>query len=124
MLTVLTIRIVKMIKFTNLHGATAVFFAALVTGCGGGSDATSSNISSVAPVSATCNSATYPDTLGYSSLRSKYANDGQCLPQIQNAEAMRQSAIANCSAGSVSAATTQYGQYRTLVSYVKSIGCS
>lgn len=113
-----------MINIRALHGATVVSLAALITGCGGSESATSSNISSAAPVSASCNSATYPDTLGYSSLRNKYANDGQCLPQIQNAEAMRQSAIANCSAGSVSAATTQYSQYRTLVSYVKNIGCS
>jgi hypothetical protein len=115
-----------MIKVQRLNVYTVVFLATLVTGCGGSEDesASSANISSAAPISASCNNTTYPDTLGYSSLKSKYAGDGQCLPQVQNAEAMRQSAIANCSAGSVAAATTQYSQYKTLVSYVKNIGCS
>ncbi|WLI91099.1 hypothetical protein Q4S45_08265 [Massilia sp. R2A-15] len=91
-----------------------------IAGCGVG---VGDDISSAAPVSATCNNTTFPDTLGYNALLTKYKNDGQCLPQVQNAEAMRQQAIANCSAGNATAAATAKSQYNTLVNYVKSIGC-
>jgi hypothetical protein len=95
-----------------------------MAGCGAGlnDDTSSADISNVAPK---CAASDFPDTtsLGYANLLRKYAND-QCLYQIQNAESYRQSAIANCAAGSVSGAAANYDYYLKTVAYNKGIGCS
>lgn len=94
--------------------------AVTLYGCDVGS--TTSDISSAAPSTATCNTSSYPDKMNtYSSRLSKYKNDGQCSPQIQAAESYRQAAIANCSAGSTSGATGNYEYYTKSLAIVNSM---
>lgn len=89
-----------------------------VAGCGAG--LLEDDISDTAPQSASCNAATYPDTMGYSARLRKYANEPQCSTQIQAAESWRQSAIAACSAGNMPGATTSYENYKKSVQVVNS----
>ena len=104
-----------------LYSCLAATVVLTISGCGG---SLGSDISTAAPVSAACSTASFPDTLGYQTLLKKYANDTQCLSQIQAAESYRQAAIANCSAGSTSGASGNYNYYLTSVKYVKGIGCT
>ncbi len=93
-----------------------------LSGCGAGTDeeVVNSNISSAG---GKCTAGSFPDTVGYDRLLAKYKND-QCLFQIQATEAYRQSAIANCAAGSTVGATGNYEYYLKSVAYNKSIGCN
>jgi hypothetical protein len=105
-------------KFAGLATVTAIVSALLVQGCGAG--LLTDDISDVAPSTATCNSATYPDTMGYSTRLKKYSNDPQCSTQVQAAESHRQAAIANCSAGNKVNADTNYSNYKKSVTVVNS----
>lgn len=92
-------------------------------GCGGGDDedtASSANIGNAAGGAGTACDATYNDTMGYASRKSKYSGDGQCLPLIQGAESYRQVAIANCKAGNTTGATANYGYYTQTLRIVNS----
>lgn len=95
-----------------------------LSGCGGSEDAVTSDIGSVAKDttgSTSCNSACPEKSTGwYSHMKSKYAGDTQCLSQVQAAESYRQSAIANCAAGSTTGATGNCSYYKQSVSYLTS----
>ena len=91
--------------------------ALALAGCGAG---LTDEIGDVAPKSASCTSATYPDSMGYSARLSKYSKEPQCSTQVQAAESYRQSAIANCSAGQLTAATSNYDAYKKSVTVVNS----
>lgn len=104
----------KRFTYTSVAALSAAIL--MLSACGGGEE--DDDISNAAGSSATCNSATYPDTMGYTARLSKYKNDGQCSPLVQAAEAWRQSAIASCQAGNASAATTSYSNYQKSVTQV------
>lgn len=108
--------------FTRLFvSASAMACVISVAGCGAG--LLEDDISSVAPSSSSCNTATYPDIMGYSARLNKYKNDAQCGTQVQAAESWRQNAIAACSAGNLASATTAYDNYKKSVQVVNSF-CS
>lgn len=100
--------------------ATAAVLASVfsVSGCGAG--LLEDDISDTAPQSASCNTASYPDTMGYAARLRKYNGEVQCSTQIQAAEAWRQNAIASCSAGNLASATTAYDNYKKSVQVVNS----
>lgn len=93
-----------------------------IYGCGGGKSATSSDISGVtSSAGSSCQSVcTDQAPNGYSSWLNKYKGDVQCQSQIQNAEAYRQAAIANCAAGSSSGATGNCSYYKQSLALAKS----
>ncbi len=83
-----------------------------IYGCG---DLTSST-GDATPVSSTTSGsskcASYTDSMpSYPDRLKKYTTDPQCQAQIQNAEGLRLSAIANCEAGDSTAANTIYNSY-------------
>lgn len=108
------------VKSSLKSGFLALSFAGVVLTCSGcgdllGDSSSTDSYSSTASASSSCNDASYPDiTGGYDSLLAGYENDpyaGQCSMLLQAAEVNRQSAIASCSAGDLSAATTYYSSY-------------
>ena len=110
-------------SFKNLALPAVCLGALMLSACGGGEDASTTNISNVAtPSSASC-SATFSQAsnFNYNSLLAKYRNDPQCSTQVQAAESYRQSAIANCAAGSTTGAKGNYEYYLTSVKYSNSI---
>ena len=88
-------------------------------GCGGGDDASSTDLTGVAnSVSSPSCSVYTGSSTWYDTKWSKYKNDGQCNPLIQAAESNRTSAVANCAAGDTAAATTYMSYYNKSVSSV------
>ena len=95
-----------------------VICVGLLSACGGGEDASNTDISNVAGGSGTACGQSYPDTMGYSGLMSRNSGNVQCTTQVQGAESHRQAAIANCQAGNASAAATNYSNYQKSQSLV------
>lgn len=105
----------SMAKCILAAGALAIALAA----CGGGDDeASNADINGVAGSSAQCNNNTFPDLNNYNTRKNNNAGDIQCLSQLNNSEALRQAAIANCQAGDATSATANYNNYKKTISLV------